>query len=387
MLQELREGSRSHSAVEQSLRGVLILEDFVRQRGIDFEARTAEGTFLSKDEILGLIRSIGGTRGRVPGALRRPTTRRKRVTGRRSARTGVRPMGANTRATRIGALLRYLCWLIETFGSRAWAGLPARAATEMQRKADRFIARVKARKPRTGAVRSRISLVPAQREVLYAALHATVEAAEASGLEERQFVADRTMLWFDYAIEFGLRTGEMLGLRLRDFDLAAGSFEVVRRPDAPDDPRRDLARVKGEGRGLDLSPYLAARTREHVDQQRSRRPGAARHDFLFVASAGAPLSRSSVTLMFQRLRAAYPALGKGFCSHTNRHNWNDDFSASAKQMGLSEDKEASDRAYSMGWTSVATARFYLVRRTRERVAEINLRSQQRHMAARGVARG
>ena len=360
-----RPASGSHSTVEQELRGVAALLDFLAARRIDFVARVASGTFLTVAELDGLVLHFGRD-PRPGGAGRRP--------------------GERTVVLRTGAARRYLEHRIDILSHGIWTTLEARAAGSAAAAA--FLAQVAARAPTPRPKDTdRKALTHAQETALVSALLAMERVAWASGQAAPMFAADRTLLWFDWAVEFGLRTGEMLGLRLQDMDLDARTFRIVRRPDADDDPRRELARVKGEGRELSLSPYLAARTLEHVATVRAALPGAAFHDFLFTAATGAPLSRSAVNKTFATLRRACPVLGADFCNHVMRHTWNERFGEGAAAGGLTAQEETAARAYAQGWRDGGTATAYLKHRTRRHAAEVSRGNQQRMMDAREAALG
>ena len=360
-----RPASGSHSTVEQELRGVAGLLDFLHARGIDFAARAQSGAFLTVAEVDGLVHHFGRS-GPPCGAGRRA--------------------GERTVALRTAAARRYLRHRIDMLSHDLWPTLQARAAGAAA--ADAFLAamadRVPAPKPKAT---DRRALTVGAMSALIDALLSMATRAETSGSIVRLFAADRTLLWFDWALEFGLRTGEMLGLRLPDLELDAGTFRIVRRPDAADDPRRALARVKGEGRQLDLSPYLAERTRGHVEAMRAKLPGAARHDFLFASACGAPLSRSAVDKTFALLRLACPLLGADFCNHVMRHTWNERFGADAAAAGLTAEEEVEARAYAQGWRDPGTAVAYLAHRTQRQAAAVSRRMQEWSMAGWEAARG
>ena len=370
-LSVLRPASGSHSSVDQSLREVVAALEFFHTRAIDWPARVASGTFLTPQEIDGLVQSL---------YVRDPRSKASwngRGRGRNCGR-----LSPGTVALRLDTIVHSLNWGIQLHGHRVWARPDERIVGEQQ--AELFLKRLAARKPKVRSHGTRRGLTAEQLVTLFAALHKLADEADQAGDAQSRFIADRTLLWFDWQLEAGHRTGEMLGIRFRDIDYEAGTYKIVRRPDAQDDPRPDLARVKGEGRKLPLSPYLAERTREH-EKMRARCPHAEAHDFLFVASDGTPLSRSSMNKLFQQLRTNNPALGKDFCSHVMRWTWNEQFSEDAATAGLSETEELQARALVMGWRNVASANHYLVHRTRKLVAEISRRSQERQMAARGGA--
>lgn len=357
-----RPASGSHSKVEHALRGVAGFLNLLEERKIDFPARVGSFSFLSIPELDGLV-SLLGRQGR-PG----------------------RRAGERTVATRMRAALRYSSFLVGLHAHALWATPEARVLGAAAKAS--FLAEMAARSKMPRAKNgTRRGLSTEQEAVLMSGLVGMAREAGASGEAGRVFAADRNALWVDVDIELGLRTGELLGIRLQDVDLNARTIRIVRRPDAPDDPRKELARVKGEGRELDVSPYLAARLGAHVNAARASRPGANKHEFLFVSVTGAPLSRSGVNKMFVRLRRNAPILGEDFCNHRLRHHWNERFSEDSAAAGLSPAEEATARAYAQGWRSEASAVAYLTHRTRKRAAEVSRISQVRQMGVRVAAGG
>ena len=268
-ISDLRPGSGSHSTLEQTLRGVAGVRQYELRSGVEITARIRSGEGLTQVEIDEFLASL-----HAPGR-------------------GRRQLSPGTVSLRIGGAERYLRWS----GERELSRLPASSAAlpHLRDRLTSLLEALRKSKPRSrGRSGERLGLSPDQMSDLIRTLNERANKAEALGFDEA-FLSDRELLWFDWQLETGLRMGELLGLRLRDLDFAEAAFRIVRRPDAADDPRADPARVKGLGRPLPLSPYLSERTMEHIKTKRAARPRASRHDFLFVALDGAPLSRSAVS--------------------------------------------------------------------------------------------
>ncbi len=363
-----RPASGSHSKIEQTLRGVAGLLSYLDARAIEFEARVEDACFLSVPEMDGLVQHFS-----CPN---------------RSAQAGkaARAPNGRTVALRVRAARDHLDFLISLHAHELWRTPEAKSAGLTAKATFLEDLTARARVPMQRETGERRALTAEQEAALTSALDAMTQKAKASGNAAAIFAADRTKLWFEWEDELGLRTGEMLGLRLHDLDLQAGTCRIVRRRDAADDPRRDLARVKSEGRLLGLSPYLTRRTREHVETLRAAIPAVNKHDFLLVSARGAPLSRSNVNKVFARLRKADQLL-IGLCNCSLRHTWNEHFSEDAAAAGLGAVEEAQVRAYAQGWKSEASAQAYLAHRRRRRAAEISRLSQERQMATRLTSLG
>lgn len=366
----LRRGARSHSTARQGLQGVAKLETFISVRGIPFVERVASREFMTDDEKEDFVGFLRG------GAYRTSLENGMRGGGH------VRLSNARTVALRLAQATKFLDWQFRLVCRRVWPMEERDAALE---EAQEFLLDLSQRGSGLYAEGSdRIGLTPSQLAALFAVLHRLADAVCVAD-EPAAFRMDRILLWFEYLVEFGLRIGELLGIRLRDFDSDEGSIWIVRRPDAEDDTRDDDARVKGYTRKLPMSPYLARRTREHAAGFRAFRPHAGGNDFLFVSTQGEPLSRSSVNRMFEFLRTEQAALDPHFTCHVMRHTWNDAFSDDAIAEGLTEAETSDIRAYFMGWRNPRSERPYLRGRRQRHAKAIGLRCQERLLSLLGRA--
>ncbi|MEP9373073.1 tyrosine-type recombinase/integrase [Mesorhizobium sp. KR1-2] len=173
-------------------------------------------------------------------------------------------------------------------------------------------------------------------------------------------------------LELGLRRGELLGVKLSDCNLGStGSLTVHRRPDDPDDPRRDKPSAKTAARVLALNGRMTELAHEWVVHYRAKIPGARRHLFLVVNSrTGGPMSKSNLNKIFEALRHRVPGLPAELSPHILRHSWNDAFSETMDRKGIPGAQEVKWRARLMGWRSEFTARNYLRRTVRRRSNEV-----------------
>tara|TARA_R110002074_G_scaffold67567_2_gene158917 strand:+ start:5507 stop:5890 length:384 start_codon:yes stop_codon:yes gene_type:complete len=119
-------------------------------------------------------------------------------------------------------------------------------------------------------------------------------------------------------------------------------------------------------------------TRQYVVELRGARPQARKHDFLFVAESGAPLSMSGLAKIFKVLRANIPDLPADLTPHLLRHTWNDRFSEEMDQNKVPEETERKARSYLMGWSETSgTAAVYTRRHVREKAKRVSLDLQER----------
>ena len=149
-------------------------------------------------------------------------------------------------------------------------------------------------------------------------------------------------------------------------------------PDAADDPRRNQPVVKTRAREVPLSPALLDVTRNYILELRATRSQSRKHEFLFVAESGAPLSMPALAKVFAVLRAKTPDLPADLTPHVLRHTWNDRFSEEMDHNKVPEDTERKARSYLMGWSETSgTAAIYTRRHVREKAKRVSLDLQER----------
>ncbi len=181
------------------------------------------------------------------------------------------------------------------------------------------------------------------------------------------------LLWL---LLLGHRAGEALSCRIGDVALGAEpTLSVVKRPDDPTDPRRLAPRVKGLGRDVSVSDELSGALARWL-AARARLPFGVANDFLLVSTIdGAPMSRSALALVFERLGEGYPAL-RGVTPHVLRHTW---VSVCRRIAGAGSPAEQAEAAKVMalaaGWADPASERFY-GKRQRDEAADAVRRSLQ-----------
>jgi integrase len=362
-LTEVRPRSGSSATIEQALRGVQFLLAFTDLRGIDLMDRFANGRFLDLHELDDLA-ALAHLPLRSRGANR---SRNTSTTG-----LALRAVAVGTVSIRLHYARAYLSWLGQAAISRVCATLEQRISyMTMLRE---FLARLSARIPAARTSTHRVGLDPVARAVLLKVIH----PASAENPWSTAFLRDRNNLLILWGLGTGIRRGELLGLRIRGIDFRHNLADIVRQSDDPDDPRRIQPNTKTRERSIGISEELAYLTHQHIVQHRSRIAGARKHDFLFVASNGDPLSLSAVTKIFKGLRLHYPQLGNAFSSHVLRHTWNEDFSEIADCAGLLPADERRARNHAMGWSeSSCSADTYLHRRTRRMAAQVSMEIQRR----------
>jgi len=194
----------------------------------------------------------------------------------------------------------------------------------------------------------------------------------------------RNSIIFGVARLTGMRRGELLSLRIDQFDLGHEPHVWVRRnQDDAHDSRRYQPVAKTKERPLPLPESLATQIDRYIFQIRAKIGPARKHPYLFVSHHknigwGKPLSISALNQMFERMREVDPAFA-AIHTHAFRHHFNYELSVSidennaqarAKETGsesspISEARELDVRAFLNGHRSKASGARYNRRHIRE----------------------
>lgn len=181
----------------------------------------------------------------------------------------------------------------------------------------------------------------------------------------------------------GMRSGELLGLKVTDFDFQQNEILIARRHGDPSDQRANQPVAKTKDRRLPLHGFLSESVFNYVLNDRRVLPSAKRHAFLIVTHQegghrGAPLSKSGLEKVFAKIREAEPEILKDLTPHILRHTANDDFSRLAEQNKMPAAQEEKLRSYSMGWEEGSgTAKKYTRRHVEEQAKQAMLELQRR----------
>ena len=194
----------------------------------------------------------------------------------------------------------------------------------------------------------------------------------------------RNALMFSILRVTGLRRGELLNLKVEDFDFARNTMKVLRRPDSTGDARAYQPVAKTRERTFPLMPELVDQVRGYVLRHRNKVPGAKKHGYLFVThksgtSQGLPFSNAGFGKFMGKLRH----IVEGFSvihAHSLRHHWNYSFSQTCESQGMTPEREEKLRSYLMGWSETSgTAATYNRRHIKEQAGKAVLELQNKHL--------
>lgn len=381
---------KSAATVEQALRGAMLIHLFCWRHGIDLDERVRDGRFFEVGELDALVADAakpfavlhaGTTSIQIFEGGNLPPENRSnaRLLRRLPSAARVQTVASDTTRIRLHYAASYLNWLGERQKSRlfgtAVAGDPA--FVRVHEFGLRLLAVIEQIEERAPSVvrQGRMSLETQQRARL-------LEVTDPNSPENPwtdPFVRLRNWVIVRWLLGTGMRRGELLGLRVRDFNRGQSYCEIKRRHDDKLDERRKQPRVKTLER---LAPLDEALTQigEQYLKIRNTIEAARKHGFLLVADDGRPLSESAITGMFALLRDLFPDVGP-VSAHVLRHQWNEDFSAYADSIAMGSDEEVRERCWLMGWAP--TSRMpghYLKRRTKAKADEHVKEMQQRLMS-------
>ncbi|HGF2471349.1 TPA: tyrosine-type recombinase/integrase [Escherichia coli] len=328
---DIRNRGATPSTMEIVATNLLIFSNFLDGRGIDIIERVELKKYLSVAEIDDLVRYA------------KQRFDRQKIINIKS--TNYRFIAKRTFSYRIHVFSRYLKWLCGLVHSSK--GIHAKYEVDV------FIESIRAHIPRNSSLNmneiSEKSLNEEEIKVLFRLL-------EIGGIENpfHKEVQVRNRLIFTLLLNLGLRAGELLNLKIDDFDLRDNTLSVVRRHDSKEDGRSYQPLVKTGERVIPLSDELAREIFDYISNSREKMTKRKKHNFLFVAhctgkNAGEPLSISAYEKVISTLKRASPEL-YNLSGHRLRHSWNYMYSKGIEGAELEYNRRKDLRNYLMGWS-------------------------------------
>lgn len=193
----------------------------------------------------------------------------------------------------------------------------------------------------------------------------------------------RNIVMLRILYETGMRVGELLGLKLKNFSNATGedsaTLEITRNHHDEFDSRLNQPVAKTLGRTLPISESLEAQLDEYCNNWRAEVEGVgfSDEDFIFVIhragrTLGQALPKSSFDSGLSNLKKSFPALTP-IHPHLLRHDWNYRFSMKVDAIDMSFEEERQLREYLMGWApGSAMSNRYNYRHVQEKSLEVGL---------------
>ena len=382
---------KSASAVEQALRGAMLIHLFCWRHGINLAERVREGAFFKVGELDALASDASKpftflrTASRVLHRAEYSTLRSRsaaRFLRRLPTTARVRTVATETTRIRLHYATSYLQWLGERQKSRLLSDAIGfdeafvRAHEYGVRLVD-VVEQIEERAPSVSR-KNRTSLESKQRNRLLEVTHPDSQENPWSD----SFVRLRNWVIVRWLLGTGMRRGELLGLRVCDFNRGRAYCEIKRRHDDKRDQRRRQPNAKTLERLAPLDEVLTELGEQYL-KARNKIEVAMKHGILFVAEDGKPISESAITGMFALLRERHPDVGP-VSSHVLRHQWNEDFSAYADSIGLNPDQEVQERCWLMGWSRTSKMPSHYLKRKIRTMADEHSKDMQRRFMNSGL---
>ncbi len=380
---QIRNAGKAPNTTFAALGAVRSLLAWADKRGVQLEERFARREYLTEAEIESLanharssFRSPEGG-GKVVISL----PRLRRVEGARAQiEASDRGVSAGTQHARLSYIAKYLTWLATRFIEKTAKKVSDSSRAEIKEMA----LALKLKRPKKGP-RSRLSSRSGLSEV---ARERLLQIAEI-GAEDNPFgsaVQHRNEVIVRILDETGIRAGELLALKVTDFDFQKNEVVIARRHGDPDDPRVKQPVAKTLDRRIPLSSELGKMASNYVLTDRRSAFPARRHRFLFVVHKegkhfGHPLSAKGLSKVLSTLKQRDPKRLAGLCCHIMRHTNNDRFSELMDTTNATAAEEEQMRSYLMGWkegsgTSATYTRRHIQRKAREAFLKLQQRKRK-----------
>ena len=379
----LRGQNFASATIEQALRSIIVLYAVFRNHKINLTERLRAGCLIDPQECEAISKAakqktsaaaieVVGHEDEEENDSQRGVNRVVTLEKFRAAMT-IRDrdsdVGAGTTAIRMGYIRAFLNWrvnreILRAKGERRVSLITLRDLVDAELK------------NKTPTVSSRATLgdrMGINRET-QAYLLRIVTPTHALNPWLRDFIRVRNQLIVNTFLSLGVRRGELLGLRIGDFDPRKQEVLILRRPDDADDPRLDEPNTKTRDRVLPLSADLYGLVKAYVPLRHEIVRGA--HDFLFVADTGEPLSKSALNRLF-RVLDRIPDLTK-IEPHILRHTFCENLADDLYKAGKGDVEILAYLRQQGGWSDTSdTPRRYTKRFAQERAHEASLSMQQK----------
>ena len=361
---QIRNASLSLSAMESVLVSISVLLHFCAKNNIELIDRFRDKSYLALHEVEALadfcqlkLKPISSSLKVVSIAISRE-----------------RFVANQTTYVRLTNIARYLSWLASI--------LSPQLKKEDNETLKKMVGMIKARRPvkkgRNSGVNQK-GLTNTQIDVLFEVFRPNSEINPFKQYDIRI----RNRLIFLMLFYLGIRSGELLNIRIGDIDFSNNQIVVARRADDRNDPRLDQPLVKTLDRRLPIKDTLMQEIHDYVMKYRKLIPNSKRHDFLFVThkpgpTIGQPISKSTYNKIMTLIRDVSPDL-YSFTGHALRHKWNERFSElmDSRDNPPDEAQQEQLRSWLMGWRQGSgTATTYNQRFIKRKASEASLALQQ-----------
>ncbi|EQD45998.1 phage integrase family protein [mine drainage metagenome] len=374
---QVRNNSKAPNTMVAVLGAVRNLLAWAAAQSINLEDRFARREWLLEAEIESLRAhaqsSIDSSEAHDPVVVRLP---KRRETARAALGLLAGRVSGGTQYIRMTYMAAYLEWLAIRIIEREVRRVDDGTRSEITAMA----VSIRMRRPRKSAR----SLLSARRGLSEESQQRLLELMRSDSNDNpfEHEVRQRNALIVHLLYDLGIRAGELLALKVGDFDFQRNEVVVARRHGDPRDPRANQPVLKTMDRRIALSTALSGEISRYVMSERRMYPRARRHEFLLVTHQagpfqGMPLSMKGLNKLFATIQRADPEALGGLTAHVLRHTTNERLSAMWDANGVRPPEEEKMRSYMMGWREGSgTATTYTRRHVEKKAREASLKLQQ-----------
>jgi integrase len=306
---QVRNSSKSVATEQASLSAINVLFAHAANANISLIERFKAGKFLDSIECEALRRVVQVNYG--------PESKRQAIRvalgrGKRGYIDGVNPVANETQYMRLTRIAHYLGWLGHHFAGDSGDG---RVVAIAAMKDNIFALRPVKSKKGTDVDDNRFT-----RE--HESILIDLITPGSSRNPFRPYVQLRNQLVIELLRLIGKRRGEILNIRVGDFNPTKLQINIVRRQDNKDDHRVDQPNVKTHQHTVPISPDLADLINRYLAIRRTV-PGAIKKPYLLVThkpgpTQGQAMTKAALTAMFQVIKNTEPRLSQ-LHPHLLRH--------------------------------------------------------------------
>jgi integrase len=387
---QYRNVSMASNTMSSVLSSIRVLMAWTQLNDVDLEARFLNKRFLSQQEVESLCTYLQTKSSDLELQKSNVVRVTRRLEGVRATLHAADPrVSHTTQYIRTSYVANYLEWLSVHVIESKFEQVDRDAKLQI----DRMVEGIRMRRPlkSRGAASAKKGLAQGQRTSL---LELIDQHSDKNPFTVR--LRRRNQLIVLLLYHLGLRGGELLALRIPDFDFQRKEFLVARRHDNPNDPRPNQPVVKTVDRRLALSVPLSDLVEDYILKDRYKIKGAKKNDFLLVTHQagpfeGQPLSIKGLAKVFTVIGSAMSNEINSLTPHLLRHTANDLFSELMDQkntQGTEEFRMASEekmRSYLMGWKEGSgTAATYTKSFTEKKAMEAALEMQNKTWNSKNV---
>lgn len=372
---QVRNRSLSHAAMEQTHCALAVLLNFCEEKSIGLENRLIKRIFFTPaecDSIRDYCKNNFRPKKSTQQTIVVPIKYNKK-SGQIEPRKTV---AKHTLSTRLTHIAHYTAWLAQLLNQHRLDEYTVNSIRAME---SCFLAlRPTNRQRHQGLEEQRGLCKEQERELMQ-----IIRPGDKRNPFHEEKVQIRNQLIIVMMRHLGIRSGELLNIRIEDIDFRRNEILIKRRADQIDDPRKRQPLVKTLARRLLMDPHLAELIRNYIVQVRRLTKNARRHPYLLIThkagpTLGAPMSRANFNSVIRSIALSSEIL-ENFSSHDLRHTWNERFSEwmDTKDHPESHEEQEKIRENWMGWREGSgTAAIYNKRFAQQKALDAGLALQK-----------